>query len=83
MSVAFVFNASLNDVVPVYPIQSFPVQKNVDTLVVVWCLALLYMLFIFSTRSVVFDFSASLNDFAPLVPIIFPVGKKKKRRVIC
>ena len=73
VSVVFDFNASLNDVTPVSPIQ-FPVdlmrmEKSGllnDAICVLFLLSSPHKL---SSVSVVFDFNASLSDVAPLLPI--------------
>ena len=77
MSVVFVFNVSLNDVVPVSPILLsvyLKIMKNsvllMNTVCVLFLLSSPHRL---SSMSVVFDFNASLNDAAPLSPILFPV----------
>ena len=70
VSVAFDFNASLNDVAPVSP-TSFPVdlmrmEKSGLLIDTVHMMLFLCPLSRLSSVSVVFDFNASFNDVAPL-----------------
>ena len=86
VSVVFDFNASLNDVAPLYPIMlavDFDMNEKNGLLVdAIFVLFLLDSLPRLSLVSVVFDFNASLNDITPLSPIPFPVDlmviEKKK-----
>ena len=77
MSVVFDFNASLNDVAPVFPIL-LPVDmmnKGKERIAggFLLCVFLLSSQLRLSSVSVVFDFNDSLNDAAPLSPIMFTV----------
>ena len=77
VSVVFDFNASLNDVAPLFPML-FSVYlmkvENSDLLLDVICvLFLLSSPLRLSSVSVAFDFNASPNDVAPVSPIQFPV----------
>ena len=78
MSVAFDFNASLNDVAPLSPILLAVIfmrmEKScllIDAICVL--LSFAFTLFNLSSMSVVFDFNASLSDVAPPSLIQFPV----------
>ena len=76
MSVAFNFNASLNDVAPVarmlFSVDVIRMEKS-ELLMDVFCVFLLYSLLRLSLMSVVFDFNDSLNDVAPVAPMLFTV----------
>ena len=84
MSVVFDFNASLNDVAPVYPIPLSVVVKRKEKselLMDAFCVSS----FFFSSPnrsssvSVVFDFNASLNDVVPVFPILLPVDVRNEK----
>ena len=84
MSVVFDFNASLNDVTPVSPIE-FAVDvkrnKNSELLMDVFCVSsFMSSLHSLSSVSVVFDFNDSLNDVAPVSPIVFSVDGKRMEK---
>ena len=73
VSVVFDFNASLNDVAPVFPmmlsVDLMRMEKSsllMDATCVLFLLCSPHRL---SLVSVVFDFSASLNDVAPVYPM--------------
>ncbi len=77
MSVVFNFNASLNDVAPVFSI-SFSVYlmrmiKNVLFMNVICMLFPLCSRLRLSLVSVEFDFNTSLNDFVPVSPMLLSV----------
>ena len=76
-SVVFDFNPSLNDIVPILPMQlsvcSMRMEKSGLLMDAIFVLFLLYSPLRLSFVSVVFDFNASLNDVAPVSPISFPV----------
>ena len=77
VSVVFDFNASLNDVVPLFPtllsVDSMWIETSGLFMDVICVLFLLYSHLTLSSVSVVFDLNASLNDVAPLSPILLPV----------
>ena len=85
MSVAFDFNASLNDVAPLSPIL-FPVylmriEQNYLLMVSICVLLLLSSHHRSSSVSVVFDFNASLNDVAPVSQILLPIDAIQHKNV--
>ena len=72
VSVVFDFNASLNDIAPVSPIQFsdyYDSEKSVLLMDAIFVLFLLCLLLRSSFVSVVFDFNASLMDVAPFSPM--------------
>ena len=86
LSVAFGFNALLNDVAPVSPVlfaDHLIIMKKVYHLWMSFVLFLLSSLFRLSFVSVVFDFNASLNDVAPVSPIQLSVDLMRMERVCC
>ena len=76
-SVVFDFNASLNDVAPLSPIQLsvdlMKMEKSLLLMDAIYVLFLLSSLHRLSFVIVLFVFNASLNDVAPLSLILFPV----------
>ena len=83
-SVVFDFNASLNDVAPVFPMQftvDLIMEKSGLLMDVICAMFLLSSPLRLSSVSVVFDFNASLNDVAPLSPILLSVELMRVERV--
>ena len=76
VSVAFDFNASVNEVAPVYPILlsvDMMRKEKSELLMNVFCVPFFSSPHKSSSVSVVFVFNDSLNDDAPVSPILFPV----------
>ena len=86
VSVVFDFNASLNNVAPVFPML-FPVYVMRKLCFVDGFLLCVFFLLSSPHRSsavsVVFDFNVSLIDFAPVFPILLPVDVMRNERVNC